>query len=230
MQKELKEKQKKELDELESLEEEVKEKIELTNLKKQKEEEEIEKQKKKQEKNKKKDEKKKKKDEEQRKKAEEALMNGGDRQREINLIQKQLNDLGLLIKVVPSDGHCLFRSVSDQIDNSKDAHLKLRKLVAKEMRSNPNDYIPFLETSNGDLMGEKEFEEYCNNIENTSCWGGQCEIKSLVNILQKQITIFQADAPVIKMGEEFCKNGEIYLTYHRFFYSLGEHYNSVQKK
>lgn len=223
----MKEKQKKELDELEEDQEEViTEKVEQINLK---EEEEKEKQKKKIEKERKKNEKKKQKEEELRKKSEEALISGGDRQREMNNIQKQLIGLGLAVKVVPSDGHCLYRSISDQIDDSKDSHLKLRKMVAKEMRSNPNDYIPFLETSNGDLMNEKEFDDYCNNIENTSCWGGQVELKSLVNILQKQIQVFQADAPVINMGEEYSKNGIIYLTYHRFFYSLGEHYNSVQK-
>lgn len=43
------------------------------------------------------------------------------------------------------------------------------------MRENPDDFTPFLYLEDGN------FDKYCNDIENTACWGGQLEVSILNN-------------------------------------------------
>ena len=62
--------------------------------------------------------------------------------------------------------------------------------------------------------------------------GGQVEIQALCSILHRQIWIYSSDInnPIVKMGEDIQRDvidPPIRVTYHRQYYSLGEHYNSV---
>ena len=98
------------------------------------------------------------------------------------------------------------------------------------------------------------YKKYCDDIENTSAWGGQLELKALVQLLQRPITIYSATAPDVLMGEEYGDPSEslllslvflllniqtyirnkdlpdIIIRYHKHYYALGEHYNSVVPK
>jgi OTU domain-containing protein 6 len=70
-------------------------------------------------------------------------------------------------------------------------------------------------------------------------WGGHIEIQAISASLRKAIFVYSADAPTIKMGEQFLDiNGDdttgygtslspLRLTYHKHYYALGEHYNSA---
>lgn len=51
---------------------------------------------------------------------------------------------------------------------------ELRKSAAEYMRQNPDDFVPFLYLEDGN------FEKYCNDVENTACWGGQLEVRQLM--------------------------------------------------
>jgi OTU domain-containing protein 6 len=162
---------------------EVEEQVQIEKIITNEEKEELEKKQKKKEKNKRKTENKKKTEEENKKKIEEEIKNSGgtERQKELNLIQEQLSSLGMTLKVIASDGHCLYRSISDQLEEMKLMkdldYLKIRKLVSEEMKKNPNEYMPFLEGSDGEIMKETEFKSYCENVENSADWGGQVELK-----------------------------------------------------
>jgi hypothetical protein len=48
---------------------------------------------------------------------------------------------------------------------------ELRISAAEYMRQNPDDFTPFLYLEDGN------FDRYCNDIENTACWGGQLEVR-----------------------------------------------------
>ena len=61
-------------------------------------------------------------------------------------------------------------------------------------------------------------------------WGSQVELKAIVSVFKFQIKIFTSDSQPIIMGDEYKENGTLNLSFHRKFYSLGEHYNSVIKK
>ena len=78
-------------------------------------------------------------------------------------------------------------------------------------------------------------------------WGGQLEIRAISDVLHIPVYIYDANSPVLKMGEEYLLTNNsdsnssdgnssdssdtvkrvINLTFHRHYYSLGEHYNSA---
>jgi OTU domain-containing protein 6 len=60
-------------------------------------------------------------------------------------------------------------------------------------------------------------------------WGGELEIKALSSCLKKEIHVFSAEAPLLKMGEEnrILGSSPLLISFHNHFYSLGAHYNSI---
>ncbi|XP_007198560.2 deubiquitinase OTUD6B isoform X1 [Balaenoptera acutorostrata] len=137
----------------------------------------------------------------------------------------------LEIKQIPSDGHCMYRAIEDQL-KEQDCSLTvaaLRCQTADYMQSHVEDFLPFLTNANtGDMYTSEEFRKYCDDIINTAAWGGQLELRALSHILRTPIEIIQADSPPLVVGEEYPKNPLI-LVYMRHAYGLGEHYNSVKR-
>lgn len=70
---------------------------------------------------------------------------------------------------------------------------------------------------------------YCAKVKtDPSTWGSQLEIRALVHQLQVPVHIWTAEAPVVKMGEEFEEEEqELLVAFHKHAYALGEHYNSI---
>lgn len=98
------------------------------------------------------------------------------------------------------------------------------------MRSHPEDFCPFLGLESSD----PEFESYCAKVASATQaeWGGQPEIRALAAALQRPIHIYSADAPVVRMCEEVGDAdaaAPLCITYHKHYYALGEHYNSVTR-
>nr|XP_032661149.1 deubiquitinase OTUD6B isoform X1 [Chelonoidis abingdonii] len=136
----------------------------------------------------------------------------------------------LEIKQIPSDGHCMYRAIEDQLKNQQNSWTvaTLRSQTAEYMQSHVDDFLPFLTNPNtGDMYSRGEFEKYCDDIVNTAAWGGQLELRALSHILQKPIEVVQMDSPSIIVGEEYSSKPLI-LVYMRHAYGLGEHYNSVK--
>lgn len=160
-------------------------------------------------------------------------LQGVRHQEGLKLAQK-LAQQKLQIKEIPSDGHCMYRAIEDQVaQRSKPALTlsmkELRSRTAEHMRSHADDFLPFLTNSTtGDMFTPDEFEKYCRDVEHTAAWGGQLELRALTQVLHLPIEVIQAESPTIKIGEEY--DGEtITLVYMRHAYGLGEHYNSVEQ-
>ncbi len=130
------------------------------------------------------------------------------------------------IRDIPSDGHCLYRAIADQLSlildhgDSHDHHKgkkgkvpsqsltsqappdfkELRRIAADHIRRNANEFAPFI----GVLPEDEEFESYCQKVASESAaeWGGQLEIRALSECLQRPIYVYSASAPVVVMGEE----------------------------
>ncbi|XP_077023293.1 deubiquitinase OTUD6B isoform X2 [Tamandua tetradactyla] len=137
----------------------------------------------------------------------------------------------LEIKQIPSDGHCMYRAIEDQLKEQECTLTvaALRSQTSKYMQNHVEDFLPFLTNPNtGDIYTPEEFGKYCNDIVNTAAWGGQLELRALSHILQTPIEVIQADSPPIIVGEEYSKNPLI-LVYMRHAYGLGGHYNSVTR-
>ncbi|XP_046987852.1 deubiquitinase OTUD6B isoform X2 [Schistocerca americana] len=101
--------------------------------------------------------------------------------------------------------------------------LKEKKLMLHEIPSDGN-----CDPVTGDTFSKEQYEEYCDQIANTSSWGGQVELRALSHVLKCPIEVIQAVGPTIVIGEEYNDQKSIILTYHRHMYRLGEHYNTVK--
>jgi len=106
----------------------------------------------------------------------------------------------------------------------------MRLLAANYMRTYREEFEPFLGLDESNSI--EEYEIYCNKVESSVLaeWGGQLEIRALACALNKKILIYDAQAPVLTISSnsnDDNKDGIIILTYHRHYFSLGEHYNSV---
>ncbi|RLO08815.1 hypothetical protein DYB28_009983, partial [Aphanomyces astaci] len=74
------------------------------------------------------------------------------RQIESDAIAAHLTSLGLIVKEIPSDGHCMYHAVADQLKltrrlpfPSSDAYIPLRQKTAAYLRSHADDFVPFVE-------------------------------------------------------------------------------------
>ncbi|KAL1491029.1 hypothetical protein ABEB36_011687 [Hypothenemus hampei] len=155
----------------------------------------------------------------------------GPRLIELNSIKKSLQDINLQLHNIPADGNCLYLAVKHQLQISGRPTFsvnELRKKTANFMRSNKDDFLPFMynEDDETEIVSEEAFDTYCKDVEKTKLWGGQLELKALSNILGCPIKVIQATGPPTIQGENF-EGPELILTYHRHLYRLGEHYNST---
>lgn len=103
----------------------------------------------------------------------------------------------------------------------------IRQLAADQMRTHVDTYAPFLALPGA---GE-EYEAYCDTVANVAAaqWGGQTELNAIAAALKVPIWVYEVGRPVLKMGEEGEETAApLKVTYHRHFYALGEHYNSVK--
>lgn len=159
-----------------------------------------------------------------------------ERQIETDLILSKLQHLQLTIKDIPSDGHCMYHAVADQLKRrgvalatEEPAFKHLRRLTSAYMRVHADDFLPFLPLEEEDGKSLQElFEEYCDRVTNTSDWGGQLELRALACTLAMPIEVYSAESDVISMGAEFSDREPLQLTYHLHYYTLGEHFNSIE--
>jgi OTU domain-containing protein 6 len=170
---------------------------------------------------------------------------------------EKLAPVGLRIAEVPADGHCLFRSCVEQLELAKDrAYLDLsssgvsnkdekdistmdcvrglRGAVAAHMRAHSGDFEPFFDAESIALASDTDdrpatFDAYCDTVANTSCWGGQLELRAIVEVVGRRIEVFHAQSDTVVMGEGSTEgDGEpLRLSFHLHAYNLGTHYNAV---
>eukprot|EP01119_Soliformovum_irregulare_P007591 TRINITY_DN20031_c0_g1_i1.p1 TRINITY_DN20031_c0_g1~~TRINITY_DN20031_c0_g1_i1.p1 ORF type:complete len:335 (+),score=73.41 TRINITY_DN20031_c0_g1_i1:69-1073(+) len=149
---------------------------------------------------------------------------------ETDQIKKILQPQGLTIFDIKPDGDCLYNAIKDQqtrqgVTLPTDYHMQLRRQIADHMLAHQDDFMPFVDSEDGDLVSEDQFRAFCEKTATTHMWGGQLEMKAMSRILQKPIQVYGVDT-ALTMGEEY--SGEpLRLSFHRHMYSLGAHYNSV---
>lgn len=145
----------------------------------------------------------------------------------INSILKSRN---LKLYTIKSDGDCLYNAIKHQLELAGIAQSveSLRKTAANHIRANKDELICYMTSAKSDdIMSQEEFDEYCNQVEATKAWGSQIEIQALSTSLKVKIEVLQSSGSPTISGNEF-KNPHLIMTYHRHFFGLGEHYNSVR--
>lgn len=166
---------------------------------------------------------------------EKASMGPTDRFVETEAIEKQLKPNGFVIHPIPPDGHCVYAAVAHQMQLYADVRefpvessvKALRAATAAHLLAHRDDYIPFIESVDGDPA---LYAKYCEELRSKAVWGGQVELRAITQFLGVIIEVYAADIPVVRMGtEQTVANGATVfrLSFHRKYYRLGEHYNSV---
>ena len=130
---------------------------------------------------------------------------------------KDLEKIGYFIREVGGDGNCLFRSVSDQVENNEKNYKSYREMCINYMKENPDEFSPFIED-------DETFDKYLERMDEDGEWGGNLEIYALSKALNANFYIYIHKHPmyIVKNFEKPKRN--ILMTYHE-----GKHYNSLRK-
>ncbi|RWS26230.1 OTU domain-containing protein 6B-like protein [Leptotrombidium deliense] len=161
--------------------------------------------------------------------AEEAENVYSARNLEAEKLNKILQQKGYTVHEIPSDGDCMYKAIEHQLGilNITICVRELRENCANVLRQRKPDFLPYLTSRETDnLMTDDEYEKYCEEVANTKMWGGHVELKALSSYLKRPIQVYQANGPVVITGDEYQEQPLI-ISYHRYAYHLGEHYNSV---
>lgn len=149
-----------------------------------------------------------------------------------------LNPHQLQIEEIPADGNCLYRAIAKQLEylnsdggSSNHDYDTMRSLCADQLVKSRDEYEPFADLDDSNVSS---YDEYIEKVRASSEWGGHLELRALSSALDKTIVVYSADgAPLyIRNGDgdddkKDDENGTIRLSFHRRYYALGEHYNSV---
>ncbi|OBA23992.1 cysteine proteinase [Metschnikowia bicuspidata var. bicuspidata NRRL YB-4993] len=144
-----------------------------------------------------------------------------------------LRALGLQMYEIQPDGHCLFRSIQDQLHHrhefSADAAdlsvSAIRRRAADHIRAHPDSYIPYL--FDQETMSVQDVGEYTKELEETAMWGSDLEIAALAAVYECPIKVLVAGSAPIVFNEAGPKP-ELIVAYYKHSYGLGEHYNSCR--
>jgi len=157
----------------------------------------------------------------------------------------------LRVKEMVSDGHCLYRALADQAQahelpvsssGGSSSFMSLRRLCAEYMRSHRDEFAPFVLTDEGEPLDDAGWASYLSSLESeqAAVWGGHTEIVALSKALRRPIVVWSADGKM-ELGEEFCGPAAaasssaspaadptaLHISFHRHYFGLGNHYNSV---
>ena len=148
---------------------------------------------------------------------------------ESKAFDNRLSEDGFRILEVSADGHCLFSAIGCQLDPPKN-HWELRSLAADYLLKHQEEYENFIDYSDEEEEEDSsKFINYCRKLESTGMWGGQIELQVLSRALNVSIIVLQSKGPKLNfnLNVEEDEKQIIYLSYHRFAFSLGEHYNAL---
>jgi len=153
------------------------------------------------------------------------------RQQELAAIQAALSNKSLQVKEILSDGHCLYRAIADQLALQNDkspSYLELRQRAAAYLRDHPDDFLAFITDDEGNPLPAESFSAYCDSVarEEPAVWGGHAEIVALSKALDRCIAVYSAGAEPIVTGDS-NSDKPINISFHRHYFGLGEHYNSI---
>ena len=122
---------------------------------------------------------------------------------EMKRVEDLLQERGLNLCEISSDGDCMYKAIEHQMKLTRNlSHTveELRHRSSEYIRTNKDDFLPFLLNDENNVVSDKEFDVYCDKIANTKTWGGHLELKALSNCLKVPIEIIQAEGAPIQIG------------------------------
>ncbi|OGT06352.1 MAG: hypothetical protein A2X78_04030 [Gammaproteobacteria bacterium GWE2_37_16] len=100
---------------------------------------------------------------------------------------------GLVLQVVPGDGHCLYRAVSYYLQHGEDPAW-LRRIIAANIEANRERYRQL-------IPDDMSLEEYTAELRNTNAFTDDLEINVLMRLLDRPIVIIGSDGEIINPNE-----------------------------
>ncbi|RKP30498.1 cysteine proteinase [Metschnikowia bicuspidata] len=158
----------------------------------------------------------------------EAAVTPDYRAMEEETIGKLLENRGLTVHEVQPDGHCLFRSLSDQLALRHDIQVtveELRRTAAQYIRGHRDDFIPYL--FDEETMAVREVDDYTLELESTAMWGSDMEILALAKSYDSSVEVLTAGSAPITFNVE-GSGPQLIVAFYKHSYGLGEHYNSCR--
>lgn len=155
-------------------------------------------------------------------------------------IAAKLAPRSLTVKEIISDGHCLFRAIAHQLNDSQVSHESLRSQAASHIRAHLPEYQPFLVSEDGEPFSDSEASRYCDDLgrgDGQIVWGGHAEIVALSDLLHRTIIVHSADGQDLVVdgmagsgsGSGGDDDSALHISFHKYYFGLGNHYNSVIK-
>ena len=132
-------------------------------------------------------------------------------------ILEELKKIGYSIKEVKSDGNCLFRAVSEQLEEDENNYKNYREICVDYMNNNQDEFIPFLDE-------DEPIDKYIEKLTKDGEWGGNLEIYALSKALHANFYIYIYKQPIYAVKNWESPDKNVLLTYHN-----GKHYNSLRK-
>ncbi|KAH3660115.1 hypothetical protein OGAPHI_007320 [Ogataea philodendri] len=152
-----------------------------------------------------------------------------------NLKEMELNNIAQLCTVgrlvqqnITPDGHCLFASIADQLQERHGITVSVQQLrtqAANQIRNDPDTFAPFL--FDEETMENRNVDEYTAKLENTVMWGGDLEILALAKEYDCPISVMMSGRAPMKINSD-AQQPELKLVYYQHAFGLGEHYNSLR--
>lgn len=130
-------------------------------------------------------------------------------------LKSYLQNQGLYYIDIPTDGSCLFHSISDQFYGNTSKNKLLRQQSCDYIQSNAELYENFLDDETMSL--------YINRMRNQSTYGGHIELSAISNIYKVNIKVIQVDFEFIITPNNIKTDKYIHLAYHNY-----EHYSSIR--
>ena len=132
--------------------------------------------------------------------------------------KQKLHKYNYILHIVPSDGNCLFSSISDQVYGTEKHNLIIREKCMDFIEANSVYYSQFIEG------GETQMPAYIKRKRKSGIWGDNLEIEALSEIYKRPIEIYiEPDKPVNGLGfNKFGNKFPIKISYHG-----NKHYNSM---
>lgn len=148
---------------------------------------------------------------------------------EEELMKMMLEAQNLQLHEIQPDGHCLFRSVQDQLQirhrlNSVTIE-DLRKQAADYIRAHADDFIPYLFDEKTQSL--RDLGEYTKELSETAMWGSDMELLALSHVYECPIKVLMAGSAPIVFNEQ-AENEALIVAFYKHSYGLGEHYNSCR--
>lgn len=131
----------------------------------------------------------------------------------------------VLVRRMPSDGHCLFSALVCQFyrsgcddPNHLQKVMELRRQVALHIRNNMETFrVSLADTVN--MLGhtgqdvESRIEALLKRIEESNEWGGQESIAAAANILRRRIDVYYEDGGVVAFNRSDTARGVLRIAY-----------------